>query len=27
MGQVQGNLSQLPKSDLQAIATYLTSLK
>lgn len=26
MASVQGNLSELPKSDLQAIATYLTSL-
>ncbi len=27
MGSVQGNLSQLPQSDLEAIAAYLTSLK
>ncbi len=27
MGAVQRNLSQLPKSDLEAIAAYLTSLK
>lgn len=27
MGEVQSNLSKLPQSDLQAIATYLTSLK
>jgi cytochrome c553 len=27
MGQVQRNISQLPESDIQAIADYIASLK